>query len=558
MHLISRLWKPRVPSKHYLAPQVLKKMVHCLLVFLKKLQSFCTYIATKLFHVSKFMQQSMKSSLRFIYQNNPLCVQIIYFTLISVAGYAALKVLEPRGRPISLNNLDLLFTSVSASTVSSMATVEMEDFSSAQLWLLTILMLIGGEVFTSTLGLYFARAKFDTENSVNRKGNSVYVDIESINSTKSSPNSTQGTIVTVPQAAEFHLEEKDHVEARIIQSLGYVLMVYLLVINLGSSLIIYLYLVLIPDAQEVLKRKGIGLVTFSVFTAISSVGNCGFTPVNENMVILQKNSILLLLIIPQILAGNTLFAPCLRLMVWSLRKITAKEEYRFILEHPEAIRYKHIMSSRECFYLTLTVVSFITTQTILFCSLEWNSEALQEMKSYQKIVGALFQSTNARHAGESIVDLSSLTSVILVLYTIMMYFPGYTSFCPINEEHHSKAQMKGKSKRLLENWIFSQLSYLGIFVMLICITEKEALTTDPLNFNVFSILFEVVSAYGNVGFSVGYSCKRLLNHDVHCKDASYGFVGRWSNKGKVILMIVMVFGRLKAFNMNGGRAWKIR
>ncbi|XP_062218328.1 cation transporter HKT1;3-like isoform X2 [Phragmites australis] len=505
-------------------------MVHGLLVFLKKLRTFCTYLATKLFSFSKSAQQSMKYSLQFICQNNPLFAQAIYFTSISFAGYAALKVLKPREKPNTLNDLDLLFTSVSASTVSSMATVEMEDFSSTQLWLLTILMLVGGEVFTSMLGLYFTQAKFDTKGSADRRSYSAYVDIESSNSTKSGPNSTQGTKVTVP-LSELHLQEKDQVEPKAIESL---------------------------DAQGVLNRKGIGFVIFSVFTAISSVGNCGFTPVNENMVIFQKNTILLLLIIPQILAGNTLLAPCLRLVVWSLKKITGKEEYYFILEHPEAIRCKHLMSSKECIYLILTVVTFIITQAILFCSLEWSSEALQEMNSYQKIVGAFFMSTNARHAGESIVDLSSLPSVILVLYTIMMYLPGYTSFLPKDDEHHSKAEMKGKRKRLLENWIFSQLSYLAIFVMLICITEREAMTTDPLNFNVFSILFEVVSAYGNVGFSVSYSCKRLLNHDVHCKDASYGFVGKWSDKGKVILIIVMVFGRLKTFNMKGGRAWKLR
>ncbi|XP_062223944.1 cation transporter HKT1;3-like [Phragmites australis] len=523
-------------------------MVHSLLVVLKKLRTFCTYLATKLFSFTKSARQSMKYSLQFICQNNPLFVQVIYFTSISFAGYAALKVLKQRDKSDILSDLDLLFTSVSASTVSSMATAEMEDFSSTQLWLLTILMLVGGEVFISMLGLYLTRSQF---------GNSVYVDIESINSTKSGPNSTQGTKVTVP-LSELHLEGKNHVEPKTIESLSYALLVYFLVTNLGSSLVIYLYLILVPDAQGVLERKGIGSVIFSVFTAISSVGNCGFIPVNENMVIFQKNTILLLIIIPQILAGNTLFAPCLRLMVWSLKKITGKEEYHFILKHPEAIGYKHLMSGRECVYLILTVFSFIITQTILFCSLEWSSEALQEMSSYQKIVGALFQSANARHAGESIVDLSSLSSVILVLYTIMMYLPGYTSFLPKDDEHHSKSGMKDKRRRLLENWIFSQLSYLAIFVMLICITEREAMTTDPLNFNVFSILFEVVSAYGNVGFSVGYSCKRLRNHDVHCKDASYGFVGKWSGKGKVILIIVMIFGRLKAFNMKGGRAWKLR
>jgi Trk-type K+ transport system membrane component len=138
------------------------------------------------------------------------------------------------------------------------------------------------------------------------------------------------------------------------------------------------------------------------------------------MIIFQKSTILLLLIIPQILAGNTLFAPCLRFMLWSFKKITGKEEYNFILQHSETIGYKHLKSSRECAYLMLTVISFITMQTIMFCSLEWSSEALREMDSYQKIVSALFQSVNARHAGESIVDLSNLSSAILVLYTVMM------------------------------------------------------------------------------------------------------------------------------------------
>ncbi|CAO2037349.1 unnamed protein product [Urochloa humidicola] len=533
-------------------------MVSSLLVFLKRLRSYCAFSASKLFSfTTKSTQHAMKYSYQLICQNNPLFVQVIYFTSISVGGYVVLKILKPRENPHALKDLDLLFTSVSASTVSSMATIEMEDFSNSQLWLLTILMLIGGEVFTSMLGLHFMKGKFDTKGLGNKTGYSFYVDVESANSEKTGPNSTQESKVNMP-ISELYLGNKDRVEPEIIESLSYTLVIYLLMTNLGSSLAIYLYIRLIPDAQGVLKKKGIGYVIFSVFTSISSVGNCGFTPVNENMVIFQKNAILLLLIIPPILLGNTLFAPCLRFMMWSLKKITKKKEYGFILQHPEVVGYKHLMNSRECVYLMVTVIAFIITQTILFCSLEWNSEALREMNTYQKIVGALFQSVNARHAGENIVDLSRLSSSILVLYTIMMYLPSYTSFLPKDNEHDYNVEMKDKGKSVCENLILSQLSYLAIFVVLICITEREAMATDPLNFNVFSVTFEVVSAYGNVGFSLGYSCQRLLNHNIHCKDASYGFVGRWSDKGKVILIIVMVFGRLKGLNMKGGRAWKLR
>uniref|UniRef100_A0A2P2N3I7 Cation transporter HKT7 n=1 Tax=Rhizophora mucronata TaxID=61149 RepID=A0A2P2N3I7_RHIMU len=126
-----------------------------------------------------------------------------------------------------------------------------------------------------------------------------------------------------------------------------------------------------------------------------------------------------------------------------------------------------------------------------------------------------------------------------------MYPPPYASILPV--EPHEDVPRKSQRKTFGDCILFSKLSYLVIFIILICITERDKMKKDPLNFSAFNITLEVISAYGNVGFSTGYSCKRQLDPDGSCKDAYYGFVGRWSNTGKLILIIVMFYGRLRKF-----------
>ncbi|KAJ3679252.1 hypothetical protein LUZ60_017263 [Juncus effusus] len=507
----------------------------------RQFQILQSYILFKLYSSTKLVLRYMKCSFCFFLQSNPFITHITYFVSFSFVGFLALKTLNSKNQTNGPKDLDLFFMSVSALTVSSMGTVEMENFTDAQLWVLTILMLIGGEVFTSMLGLQFTKVKISIEDSVKGTLKPNRSDIESNNLENSFDNQ------------------------KVIKNLTcmvHIVVGYLIVLIFFGSVSILLYLTIVKQAGDVIGRKGIKYATFSVFTAVSSFGNCGFIPTNENMMIFGKNSILLLIIIPQTLVGNTLYPPLLRLSICVSNKLTGKEEYRNLLQNPNEVKYKHLFSYKECVDLSCTVLGLSLAQVVVFWGLEWNSNVLEGMNWFQKIVGSVFLSVNSRHTGESVVDLSSLSSAVLVLYVVMMYLPPYTSFIPINDKVDQESLEDGSKennnkKRKWDNLIFSQLSYLAMFVISVCIAERRSMATDPLNFNIFNIIFEVISAYGNVGFSMGYSCKRQLKFDAKCKDASYGFVGKWSFKGKLILIIVMIFGRLKKFNMNGGKAWKL-
>ncbi|WJZ98657.1 hypothetical protein VitviT2T_017168 [Vitis vinifera] len=519
------------------------------------------------------LQQSFRglfSSLFYFlaFQVSPFWNQLGYFITVSLLGYMALKVSKPKTTSFMPSDVDVFFTSVSASTVSSMSAVEMEVFSDTQLVIMTVLMLVGGEIFTSMLGLQFVRSKYTRKANRENKAHLASIDYKSPNS-KISFDQIELGLVTLPQAQNeqpcSNLEKgieascDEDLKYHSIKCLGYVVLFYLLVVHVVGSALIVLYLNLVPSAREVLKNKGLRILTFSVFTVVSTFSNCGFIPTNENMVVFKKNSGLLLILIPQILLGNTLFAPCLRFVIWVLVKITRRVEFNYMLKNSREISYDHLLPGLYSCLLAITVFGFILVQFLLLCFMEWNSEDLAGLNAYQKIVGMLFQTANSRHSGESIFDLSVISPAVLVLFVLMMYLPPHTSFLPIDggEKALQKEERRTEKRKYVEHLLLSQLSYLVIFVILVCIIEREKMKKDPLNFSVLNITIEIVSAYGNVGFSAGYQCNLQLKHEPHCKDLCYGFVGRWSNSGKFVLMFVMFFGRLKKFSMHGGRAWKL-
>nr|TKR74878.1 putative cation transporter HKT6 isoform X2 [Populus alba] len=487
---------------------------------------------------------------------NSFCIQLCYFLSVSFFGFVLLKVLKPRTHDsFKPRNLDLFFTSVSATTVSSMSTVEMEVFSNSQLIVLTILMLIGGEIFTSMVGLHFKKSQLKKmENKISSLENN-------------DPSTYQSGLVMAEKQDFENLESGnqetsldssvDFLKYKSIKFLCFVVSGYFIAVQVLGVSLVSTYLALVSSSRNVLKNKGLNLLTFSIFSVVSTFANCGFLPTNENMVVFKNNSGLLLILIPQILLGNTLFPSCLRFCVWFLGKFFKRVESNYLLKKTSEIGYFHLLPSHHSSYLFVTVFGFIITQFILFCSMEWNSAGLSGLNSYQKTIGILFQTMNTRYAGESIVDLSTISSAILVLFVVMMYLPPYTSFLPIKDDEEMYKKKRNRRGELLENILFSQLSYLAIFIILVCITERQKLKEDPLNFNVLNIVVEVVSAYGSVGFTTGYSCDRQTQPNSNCVNKFYGFSGKWSDEGKIILIVVMVFGRLKKFNMDGGRAWKL-
>ncbi|CAN6240814.1 unnamed protein product [Urochloa humidicola] len=460
MHPPSSILHTRQRVKSYLATNPSSSNLEAARIIEDRIQKLLGFLSMKLSTLSRCLTQFITHSFwRLVFQSNPFAVQLIYFVAISFAGFLALKNLNPHGKPV-LRDFDLMFTSVSTATVSSMATIQMEDLSDQQLWVLILLMLLGGEVFTSMVGFHLNNAKANNEELSWRSSSSISREIEAS--------------ISANNIDEIDMER-------------------------GQS-------------EAVISHNQMQGKSYRV-------KGSKYAPLPSSQ----------------------------QLSVWALGKVSGKQEYAHILKHPEETGYKYLHTQRNSVYIFLTVTGLILLQVICICCFEWDANAFERMNWFKKLVSSLFQSVNTRQAGEAAVDISTFSSPTLLLFAIVMYLPSNISFLPMNSEKQPLADKNPSRRAMWKNFSITSLACIALFTFLACITERKSISADQLNFNVFSIVFEVISAFGNVGYSLGYSCEKLLKPDASCKSASYGFVGWWTNEGKLIIILVMFIGRLKKF-----------
>lgn len=83
----------------------------------------------------------------------------------------------------------------------------------------------------------------------------------------------------------------------------------------------------------------------------------------------------------------------------------------------------------------------------------------------------------------------------------------------------------------LRSQLTHDIWWIALAVLFIAIAESDHYNKQPVAFSTFNIVFEVVSAYGCVGVSLGYPGK------------NYSFCGAWHTISKLILAAVALRGR---------------
>lgn len=225
-----------------------------------------------------------------------------------------------------------------------------------------------------------------------------------------------------------------------------------------------------------------------------------------------------------------------------------------------------VASSVQTKVAIIGTIVLLAVGTIFMLAVEWNNPVMKDYNTTQKILISFFQSTSTRTAGFNTVDIGALHVATLFLYMALMFIganPAGTAggikiptiavlYGYIKDWFkapgkavtlYGKKISKFAVSHAVRLFFFSTI-FIGFITLLICISEKDYLITPDPTFNFTKILFEIVSAFGTVGLSMGF----------------FGGVTSFSAIltpfAKFLLILTMLFGRLGPLTWLAALPWK--
>ncbi|KAF4312983.1 Cation transporter [Botryosphaeria dothidea] len=318
-------------------------------------------------------------------------------------------------------------------------------------------------------------------------------------------------------------EELGGIEYRALKTLAFVLVFYFVGFHLLGMICLLPWIVRSRYVGEVLRPDGINAVWWGFFTPASMFNDLGFTLTPDSMISFQKAVFPMLLGSFLIIIGNTGFPCMLRFVIWLSEKMVPYgsgvwEELRFLLDHPRRC-FTLLFPSKATWWLFWVLVLLNGIDLIFFVILDINDDTVLSLTPGYRVLVGLFQAASTRTAGFAAVNIADLHPAVQVSYLIMMYisvFPIAISMRRTNvyEEKslgiwaESAVPDEGEQSYVgthLRRQLSFDLWYIFLGFFFIAIIEGSRLeNTNDYSFTLFSVLFEIVSAYGTVGLSLGY------------------------------------------------------
>lgn len=351
------------------------------------------------------------------------------------------------------------------------------------------------------------------------------------------------------EMSEEQREELGGVEYRSLKLLWKILAAYFVGFQLLAAIMLLAWAVGTKRHDEVYAAAGTNPTWWSIFTAESAFNNVGYSLTADSMISFDTAAFPLIVMSIFIVIGNTGFPCMLYLIIWISHKMVpasgrTQESLGFLLDHPRRC-FTMLLPANATWWLLGVLVALNLADLILFLILDLHGEAVADLPYGYRVLAGLFQSVSTRTAGFSDLNLAELHVAVQVSYMLMMYISVYPLAMSIRRTNVYEEQSLGvyrdpeqpddEAPSYIATHLRRQLShdlwfiFLGFFI--ITIAEGPRFKKDPIGFTEFALLFEIVSAYGTVGMSLGYP------------GVNTSFSGQFSTISKLVMIAILYRGR---------------
>jgi len=443
------------------------------------------------------------------HNTNPASLFVFSFILIIVVG--AVMLMLPNATYSGIGLSDAFFTSTSAVCVTGLIVVDTSTYFTplGQIFIIVLIQIggLGIMTFTSFFGYFF-------------KGGASF-------------------------GNEFLLKELINEEklGEIFKTLLKIITVTFSIEAIGAILIYY-------SISPSLLEGDSSILGFAVFHSISAFCNAGFSTLSDGFYQpgFRYNYNLQYIIAFLIIAGGLGFPIVFN--YYRLMRHFIKNKYRQWVSKKGYIHVPKIINvnSRIVIYTTFIL---LVGGFVFFMFSEFN-HSLKGLSIEGKVAGAFFGSVTTRTAGFNTVDMSMLAPATVLVYMFLMWVGASpastgggiktTTFAVAIMNIVSMSKGKGRieifgreianeSVRRAFAVIFLSFLVIAIAVLMLVITDGQL--------ELSKIIFEVVSAFGTVGLSMGIT-------------------SQLSDSGKWVLIFTMFLGRVGTLTLLVGIFRKMR
>lgn len=381
---------------------------------------------------------------------------------------------------VAWNFSDALFTAVSAVSVTGLTVVNLSEvFTTPGYFVLMFVLQIGG-IGIMTLGTFFWLIV--------------------------------GKKIGLKERQLIMLDQNQNQLSGLVNLLKQIIEIFI-VIELIGALILGTYLLRYESNIGTAYLNGL-------FLSISATTNAGFDITGMSLIPYRTDYFVQIIIIILLILGAIGFP-----VLIELRRYFSSRKHR-----------KFFRFSLFTKLTSITFVGLIFGGTILILFLEWNS-FLEGKSWHESLFYALFMSSTTRSGGFTTMDVTAFSEPTLMLLSLFMFIGASPSSVGGGIRTTTVAIMvlfvwnyaRGRrSIKVFEREVHPDdvLKATAVMVLgtLICVVSTFLLMISE-DFSMIEIIFEVCSAFGSVGLSLGITSEL-------------------SEFGKVVIMILMFIGRV--------------